>query len=232
MGIADARGSVLSWLDHRRGPAGAALPKRLRLVLTGFGRSRSGATSVEFAMISVPFLGLLFALFQTCLVFLMQQGLRAALDNAARQVLTGQSQNNSAVSSWQNFRDTYICPAAPATRLLPSFITCANIVIDIRPYSSFSGLTMSNVTSSFLTDGSGPQYNPGNPCDIVVVRAIYPMPIFLPTLWDTTLGKGVTVSTAGQTNYGGKFVQMLTAASVFRNEPYVKSSGQSTAGCS
>ncbi len=191
-----------------------------------------GATAVEFALISVPFFGLLFMLFQVSLVFLMQQGLKAAIDNAARQVLTGKAQNNGAITSWQNFRDTLVCPSGSGN-MLPSFVTCANVIVDIRPYSSFNGLTSSNVSQSFLWDGSGPQYQPGNPCDIVIVRAVYPMPIYMPMLTDSTLGRNVTTGTAGQTNYKGAYVQMLTASSVFRNEPYATASNPSpTGGCS
>ena len=193
-----------------------------------FARSRSGATTVEFALVSVPFLGLLFAIFQTCLAFLMQQGLRAALDNAARQVLVGTAQNNAAVTSWQTFRDAYVCPAAG--RILPSFVTCSNILVDVRPYTNFSSLARGNVSSSFLTDGSGPQYNPGTACAIVVVRAAYPMPVFLPILADANLGKSVTVNNAGLTTYNGRLVQMVTAAAVFRNEPYT-TGGAPSSGC-
>ena len=206
----------------------APTPARARLSL--FGRSQSGSTAVEFGLVSLPFLGLLAAIFQTCLAFLMQQGLRVALDEAARQVLTGQAQTNTGVTSWQTFRDKLVCPSSGS--ILPSFITCANIVVDVRAYSSFSLMSSSSVTKSFLTDGTGPQYLPGNACDIVVVRAIYPMPVFLPFITGTTLGSNVTTSKAGLTNYNGGYVQMLTAAAVFRNEPYVIAGATTPAGCS
>jgi Flp pilus assembly protein TadG len=207
--------------------------RRFRETATLFGRDRTAATAVEFGLISIPFLGLLFAIFQIALVFLMQQGLKAAVETAARQVLTGQAQNNTAITSWQSFRDKLICPNASGSNVLPSFITCANIVVDVRTYTQFSNLTGVNASQSFLTDGTGPQYNTGGPCDIVVVRAIYPMPVFLPTLTAIGLGSSVSQNRAGLTNYNGKWVQMLTAASVFRNEPYVPtgSTTQST-GCS
>ena len=214
-------------------PAAASTARPAVLTFSLFRRNRSGATAVEFALVSVPFLGLLLAIFQTCLAFLMQQGLKAALDNAARQILTGQAQSNTAITSWQSFRDTLICPASPATSLLPSFITCSSILVDVRPYSTFTGLTQANVSKSFLTDGTGPRYDPGDPCEIVIVRAAYPMPVFLPNLMDTTLGKTVTQNTTGLTSYGGKWVQMLSAAAVFRNEPYIISGSSSlSSGCS
>ncbi len=189
---------------------------RGRIRLKHFGRDRSGATAVEFGLVSVPFLGLLAAIFQTCLAFLMQQGLKSAVENAARQVLVGTAQNDASVTTSQQFRSKYVCPSTGS--VLPSFVTCANIVVDVRPYSTFSQLSKSNVSQSFLTDGSGTQYNTGSPCQIVVVRAVYPMPVYLP------IPSGIASSptnNAGLTMYNGQLVQMLTAAAVFRNEPYV-----------
>jgi hypothetical protein len=54
---------------------------------------------------------------------------------------------------------------------------------------------------------------------VVVMRIIYPMPVYLSFL--TATG----VSHVGQTNYGGGWKHMLMATQVFRNEPF----GNSTA---
>lgn len=42
------------------------------------------ATAVEFALVSVPFLGLLFAIFETALVFFTAQGVEATPRRRAR----------------------------------------------------------------------------------------------------------------------------------------------------
>lgn len=193
-----------------------------------FAAGTAGVTTIEFALVSVPFLGLLFAIFQVSLAFLMQQGLKVAIEGAARQVMIGAAQGQASVSSWQGFRDTLVCPATGS--LLPSFVTCPKILVDVRSYSSFSTLTTSQVSRDFLSDGSGPRYLPGGPCDIVVVRAVYPIAVYLPFLTDATLGPSVSASTTGTTSYGGSMVQLLTAASVFRNEPYAASARTNAAG--
>ncbi len=179
---------------------------------------------VEFGLISIPFFGLLFATFQTSFAFLVQQGLQAAVESAARPILVGTVQNNAAITTWQAFRNTYLCPATGS--LLPSFIPCANVLVDVRPYTSFSSVTAANVGSSFLSDG--PLYNAGSPCQIVVVRAAYPMPVYLPKLVD--IGGVISSNTAGLTTYNGKLVQMVTAAAVSRNEPYTVN-GVGPGGC-
>ena len=187
-------------------------------LFAAFWRNRKGVTAIEFGLISAPLLGLIFAIMQSSLAFFMQQGLRAALDVAARQVLTGEAASNTAIVDGPSFRNQLICGKG----VLPSFVTCANIVIDIRAASSFTSLGASNVNSSFMP--SGAQYTAGQPCEIMIVRAAYPMPSFLPLI---TWGGGYNLVTnlTGLTTYNGQLVKMLSAASVFRNEPYVPPNG-------
>lgn len=190
-------------------------------LLASFWRNRKGVTAIEFGLISAPLFGLIFAIMQSSLAFFMQQGIRAALDVAARQVLTGEAANNTAIVDGPSFRDQLICGKG----VLPSFVTCANIVIDIRAASSFSSLGANDVNASFMP--SGAQYNAGQPCQIMIVRAAYPMPSFLPMItWGGSYN--LVTNLTGLTTYNGQLVKMLTAASVFRNEPYVPPGGGAT----
>ena len=196
-------------------------------LLARFRGDVAGVTAIEFGIISAPLFGLIFAIMQSSLAFFMQQGLKAALDYAARQELTGQAQNNASIVDGASFRNQLICNKG----ILPSFVTCANIVIDVRSAAAFGSVGKSNVNSSFLFDGSGAQYTAGQPCQIMIVRAAYPMPSFLPAI---TWGPGYQFvnNLTGLTTYNGKLVQMLSAASVFRNEPYTNSSGAASPSCS
>jgi Flp pilus assembly protein TadG len=56
--------------------------KRLR-------RDEEGATAVEFALIAVPFIMLLFGIISVCLYFFTQLYMEAAVYNAARDIRTG-----------------------------------------------------------------------------------------------------------------------------------------------
>lgn len=191
-------------------------------MLAAFRRDARGVTAIEFGIIAAPLFGLIFAIMQSSLAFFMQQGLRAALDAAARQVLTGEANNNTAIVDGASFRNQLICNRG----ILPGFMTCANIVVDVRPSSTsnFSGMQKSDVNSSFMPNGA--QYTAGQPCQIMIVRAVYPMPSFLPLItWGANFSFVQNIT--GLTMYNGKLVNMLTAASVFRNEPFVSSSGSS-----
>ena len=178
-------------------------------------KDSSGATAVEFAIVSVPFLGILFAIFETALVFFTAQGVEAATSEAARKIMTGQAQGNSAVTSATQFRDTYLCPSTG--RLLPSYVNCSQIVIDVRRASAWSS---ANLTSNFFTETTH-SYCTGNTSEIVVLRVGYPMPVYLSVLAMNSIAiGGTTTVTAGQTNVGGAMKHMIIATSVFRNEPF------------
>jgi Flp pilus assembly pilin Flp len=60
-----------------------------------FARHQDGAAAVEFALVAVPFLALLFAILETALVFFAGQTLEAAVTDAGRLIMTGQAQGFS-----------------------------------------------------------------------------------------------------------------------------------------
>lgn len=195
----------------------AKAPRRL---LRRFRNDRSGATAVEFAMVSVPFFGLLFAIFETAFVFLAQEGLDAATTAAARQVMTGQAQNISTITTAAQFANSLICnPTAPAQRILPSFINCANLIVDVSQPSTFASV---NVSKSFYTNPTM-NYDPGGANCIVVVRVVYPMPVYLSIIAGNGFLATGTDNTSGQTLYKGSENFMLMSTSVFRNEPFPSS---------
>jgi Flp pilus assembly protein TadG len=189
----------------------------LRRLLRRFRGDRRGATAVEFAIVCVPFFGLLFAIFQTSFVYLAQEGLDAATTTAARQLMTGQAQGVSTITTAAQFANNLICnPTAPAKRILPGFINCANLIVDVSQASTFAG---ANMSKSFYTNPTM-NYNPGGANCIVVVRVVYPMPVYLSII----AGKGLVAtgadSTAGQTSYNGSMKYMIMSTAVFRNEPF------------
>jgi Flp pilus assembly protein TadG len=193
----------------------ASLARR-RDRLARFWEAENGATAIEFAFVAVPFMGLLAAIFETAFVFFATQGLEAAVADASRTILTGQVQSNTAITTAQQFRNAMICnPTAPMQRTLPSFINCSDITVDVRPVTAFAGADTSNDIYQAATG----EYCTGGPGDIIIVRAVYPMPVYFSILDTTSAGK-IGTNTAGQTSYGGGFVSMIEGISAFRNEPF------------
>jgi Flp pilus assembly protein TadG len=166
--------------------------------LRAFGKRQDGVAAVEFAIVAAPFLAMLFAIMQTALVFFAGQTLETAAAASARLILTGQAQTNGLTEA--TFK-TEVC-----NRIFGLF-DCANgMTVDVQKYSDFSSV---DLTRPVGTDGKvkAGVYNPGSPCEIVVVRLIYQFPVYI-----ALLGFDLSDMTGGK--------RLIVATSVFRNEPY------------
>lgn len=192
---------------------------RVRGLFDRFRKDADGATAVEFALVSVPFLGLLFAIFETAFVFFVSEAVEAAVSEAARQVMTGQTQTAN-ITTESNFRTTVICPSS-GRQLLPSFIDCTKIRIDARGAADFASIDLSRPTTY--------KFCLGAPGDITVVRIFYPLPVYFTLIGMTSSGAMTTINTGTEMS-GSQRVRMLTGTSVFRTEPYSGWTGY-VAGC-
>ena len=171
-----------------------------RRIAAGFARNAKGATAIEFAIVAVPFFFLIFAIMETALVFFASQILETATADAARLIRTGQAQTQNFDAS--SFK-TSLCSRIAA------LIDCSSpaFAIDVRTYQSFGSVDFSkpvDKNGNYVNTGA---FQPGAGSDIVLVRAFYQFPLWLPTF-------GVSMSDLGN----GK--RLLSAAAVFRNEPF------------
>lgn len=180
-----------------------------------------GATAVEFGLIMVPFLGLMMAIFQAGFAYFASENLQAATQSAARNLFIGTAQGKG-VSTASAFVSQYMCPTGGGP--LASFIDCTKLIVDVRVSAAgtFAGL---DTSADFYQAGSATKFCPGRPGDIVIVRVIYPLPVFLPLL-GTTNGRDVSVIRTGTVNdvpgVSG-WQQLLLGTAVFRNEPFASS---------
>ena len=197
----------------------------VEMVFLAFLADEGAATAVEFAMISVPFLAMLMAIFEVAFVFFATEGVQAAVMDASRAILTGQVQSLSGISTATQFRDQIICsPTTPRVRVLPGFVDCSKIIVDVRTAASFGS---ANLAKDFASNPST-MYCTGGPNQIVIVRAIYPMPVYLSIL--SKSGSSITTNTSGLTTYQGSNKHMILGTSAFRNEPFIGWTGAAT-GC-
>ncbi|HUO53892.1 MAG TPA: TadE family protein, partial [Rhodoblastus sp.] len=72
-------------MDQTGLPGSRTEPKRMTL-LRRFVRGRRGVAAIEFAMVAVPFIGLLAAIFETAFVFFVHEAFDNTVNNVARQV--------------------------------------------------------------------------------------------------------------------------------------------------
>jgi Flp pilus assembly protein TadG len=166
--------------------------------IPGFARRQDGTATVEFGLVALPFLALLFAIIQTLLVFLAQQALETITANAARLILTGQAQAQNLTQT--SFKTT-LCAQVVA------LFNCANgININVQTFSSFSSVTYPSPVNNGQFQNSSFVYEPGGPGDVVVVQVFYQWPIFVNLM---------NLNLANLSNNS----RLLVATAAFRNEP-------------
>jgi len=172
-----------------------------RVAVRRFVRREEGSAAVEFALILVPFIAMMFAIMETALVFFAQQTLETAVADSARLIMTGQAQTQSLTAA--TFKN------AVCARIYGLFDCQNGVYVNVQTYSSFGSITYtppldSNnnlVSSNFV-------YQPGGPGDIVVVQLFYQWPIYVSLMNLSSLS-----------NMSGN-KRLLVATAAFRNEPY------------
>lgn len=169
-------------------------------------RDTRGSAAIEFAMLMPAFLTLLFAMFEIGITYFAGAIVQDAVDGAARRIRTGQTQLAAVTVS--QFRDQ-VCDS------LDVMLTCDRLEIDVRVVPSFGGNDMRARPSSML-------FQPGNPCEVVLVRAFYGWNILTPWLGDAL---DLKMDGDGGDHYmqsadmpEGQF--MIRGAAAIRNEPF------------
>jgi Flp pilus assembly protein TadG len=175
----------------RRTTAGGALSR--------FRRNENGATVVEFALVAAPFFALMFAIIETALLFFADQTLDTAVATAARLIRTGQAQDEGLTAD--AFK-TAICDQ------MGGLLSCsAGLKVDVRKYTSFDSIDLATPVDADGNLKVTENYNTGHGGDIVVVRAYYEWPTFVPLL-----GNNLADMPDG--------THLLVATAAFRNEPF------------
>lgn len=168
-----------------------------------FARRQDGSSAVEFALVAMPFMALLFAIIETALIFFSGQALETAVADASRLILTGQAQTQG--MSQSGFKD------AVCARIFGLFDCQNGVYVDVKTFTSFTNVSMPNPVDSQGNLASNFDYQPGGPGDIVVVRLFYQWPI--------------QMSLPGLSNLNGQ-KRLLVATSAFRNEPFAATSAK------
>jgi Flp pilus assembly protein TadG len=182
------------------------LPALRKIVTTRLGwawirliRGQEAATAVEFGLLALPFIALLFAILETGLLYFADQVLETAVDNSARLIRTGQAQQQG--MSLDTFKQS-ICDQVGV------MFDCTNgLSLNVQTYPDFASINLTPpVTSGQLNKGSF-QFGMGHGGDIVVVSAYYEWPTFSKLL-------GLNYSNLADGNY------LIAATAAFKNEPF------------
>jgi Flp pilus assembly protein TadG len=161
---------------------------------------QEGSAAVEFGLVAAPFLALTFAIIETALVFFAGQTLETAVAESGRLIMTGQAQAKGF--------DQATFKNAVCARIFGLFDCQSGMYVDVKTYTNFSDVNMDKPLDADgkFTD-KDLNYQPGGPCDIVVVRLFYQWPVYVSLL-------GFSL----QDMAGNK--RLLVGTAAFRNEPY------------
>jgi Flp pilus assembly protein TadG len=180
-----------------------------------FRRDRRGAAAVEFAIVVMPFFAVVGLIMETSFQAYSLASLDDALRRGSRGLQLGTLQAGG--KDVDAFKQD-VC------RLLQSWMTCNNLVVDVRPVARYDDLDINakgpggthiGRTSPLKPQQAGNTYCPGRAGDVMVVRANYKIP--------TIFGYWVT------SPVGDHYV--ISSAHTFRTEPFTFNYSP-PAGCS
>jgi Flp pilus assembly protein TadG len=158
-------------------------------------RKEDGVAAVEFGMVALPFLLLVFAIMETAIVFFAGQTLETAVADSSRLIMTGQAQAKG--FNQGTFKE------AVCARIYGLFDCQNSVLVDVKTYTTFGGIDLAAPLDAQGNLQANTTYQPGGPGDIVVVRLYYQWPIYVSVLQ----------------NMSGNN-RLLIATAAFRNEPF------------
>jgi Flp pilus assembly protein TadG len=158
-------------------------------------RKEDGAAAIEFGIVALPFLLLVFAIIETSMVFFAGQTLETAVADSSRLIMTGQAQAKGF--------DQGAFKQAVCARIYGLFDCQNGVYVDVKTYTNFAGIDLTPPLDAEGKLQGNTSYQPGGPSNIVVVRLYYQWPIYVSVLQ----------------NMSGNN-RLLIATAAFRNEPF------------
>lgn len=192
--------------------------KRLRRLL----KSSEGATAIEFAILAIPFMMIVFATFETFIAFTGEQLVSNAVDTMSRRVRTGQitfGLGRTTDMTQTQFRQEFC-------KQISVMITCSGsepatpskLFIDLQQVTNFADiptnvpLVATNGGKSRDLDVSKLKFTPGGAGKINMFRAYYRWPI------TTDLVRPYISNIQSEGSTKGDF--LIVSTSAFQNENY------------
>ncbi|CUW38436.1 Putative TadE-like protein [Magnetospirillum sp. XM-1] len=161
-------------------------------------RDQRGSVMLEYSVLLLPALMILFGIFEMGLVLLETSVVEGATRDAARRLRTGQAQTSGDPAG--AFRQAF-CAS------LFSLYKCSSFTFDVRSFPDFTAITLPAPQFDAQGNVANAQFTPGGAGTIMTVRVIY-RHVFATPLIGTLMGAGT-----GNT-------LPVTATAVFKSEPY------------
>ena len=163
-----------------------------------FRRDRRGSVTLEYSILLLPALMILFGTFEMGMVIFENSVVEGATRDAARRLRTGQAQTSADPAA--AFRQAF-CTS------LFSLYNCSSFTFDVRSFADFTAISLPAPQFDAQGNVSNAQFTPGGAGTITTVRVIY-RHVFATPLIGSLMGAGTGNSLA------------VTATAVFKTEPY------------
>jgi Flp pilus assembly protein TadG len=172
----------------------------LKRKFEAWAKDRRGSAAVEFALVAIPFMMILFGILEIAMMFFVSTTLESAVSTAAREIRTGRLQATAGTPA-DNFR-TMIC-----NRSFGMLDCTGRLYFDVRVAPEFDDPNDDPLADGLLDPGEF-DFDAGTAGDIVIVRAFYDWKVFTPLMGNMIA------------NTPDKQRRVLVAAFAFRNEPF------------
>jgi len=177
--------------ERRAKPGRADLARRLL-------RARDGSAAIEFGMVALPFVLMIFAILELGMVFVIDSVLENATIETGRLVRTGQASAQGMTAA--QFK-TSLC----GRMSIFSADCAARATVDVREIPQFNTVPPDPMAGGTFSSASL-GYTNADPGDLVLVRVWYQQPLLT-----TFMAQGLSRLNDGSVR--------LTATTAFRNEP-------------
>ena len=155
--------------------------------------NNSGVVAIESALLFPIIFFILLAILETTYVFIISIVLEGATSEAGRQIKTRSF--DESVSPQQSFEDV-LCSN------MVGLVKCNELIIAVTKFEEFSSIERPEIDPD-----RNPQFRPGNPGDIILVRVLYNYDFITPGLGTALM------------NQTGTSIKPIISNIVFRNEP-------------
>lgn len=164
-------------------------------------KKEDGATAIEFALMSVPYIFLTAAILEMSIMYASASLLEGATGSAARLIRTGELQTSEEGDPQDLFR-TAICNYATV------LINCNDVVIEVVPMDNFSDYD--SMQPQFDSDGNlvSQGFDAGESETKIMVRVAYRYTMMTPLI--------------GPLLAGADNSRLFMSTIILQNEPYVE----------
>ncbi|AWN39610.1 TadE/TadG family type IV pilus assembly protein [Methylobacterium durans] len=185
-------------------PSRTCTAERPAARIRDFAGDGRGTSSVEFALVALPFIAVLCVIFEAAFLFLSQQTLDVAVDRASRALRTGEFQDRADGTDPADRLRRIMCGRRTV------FFRCDDLRLDLTRTGSFASNQIPPAYDGQKKDfvvSFGTHFECPEGSDVVALRAA--VPVTRPFSF---------LDVSGSAMAGGR--QLLTTTAIFRTEPY------------